>query len=407
MHIAKNTIYQIFARLISSASGFLVTIFIARYFGVSSYGDYAKVVGFVGLFYLLVDFGFNAIFLQKEDNHLRFRELFYSRLSLAFLLFLLVNIVVFFLPFDSLLKTGFSPLVKLGIRIFSFSFFAESILYSSLAVFQRKLSYESQLIATSIGSFLTVILVGLVSLMHVSLLFIFISFLIGGITESSVALLLTKEKLLPIILEKTFIKNLIKDTLPVVIMLVFNLVYFRIDVFLLAILKSSADVGVYDLSYRFFDFLIAIPLFLSNSFYPTLLQDEKNKQIVLAKVTKYLYLFLTIGIFISIVSWFFAPLIGIISKGFIPSIASFRILLFSLPIFFGTSILQWILLAKRKQKLLAYFYTFVAMLNILLNILFIPQYSYLGSGVITGVCETIIFLLLLIGVIYYGHKKHN
>src|SRR5260221_1563044 len=233
--LASNTLFQILARVITSGSSFLITIFIATHFGVMGYGDFAKIVAFISVFYLFSDFGFNAMFLQKKDAHLRFRDLFYARIVLSLALIILLAIGVLFLPYNTLTNVGYSPLVKLGIFIFSFTLVTESILFSAAAVFQRKLVYEYQLIAGIVGSIATVALVFLFSIFHFPFLFLVFAFVIGGIIEAVLSLFLIDEKLFPISIDTTFIKNLTKETLPITAMLLFNLVYFRIDIILLAL----------------------------------------------------------------------------------------------------------------------------------------------------------------------------
>jgi O-antigen/teichoic acid export membrane protein len=73
----------------------------------------------------------------------------------------------------------------------------------------------------------------------------------------------------------------------------------------------------------------------------------------------------------------------------------FRILLLSLPFFFTTSFLQWTLITLGKQKYLMIVYFFSTLLNIVLNVIFIPQFSYVACATITVVSEGIVFAFLL------------
>ena len=96
--IAKNTLYQITAKIFTSGTGFFITIFLARYLGVLVYGDFIKITSYVGLFFLLVDFGLNAILLQRDEKLKHFKDLFYLRIIIAFLVFLVLNIFAQILP---------------------------------------------------------------------------------------------------------------------------------------------------------------------------------------------------------------------------------------------------------------------------------------------------------------------
>ena len=166
--------------------------------------------------------------------------------------------------------------------------------------------------------------------------------------------------------------------------------------FLLSILKSTKDVGIYGLSYKFFDFLIALPLFLSNSVYPFLLaaKDQSGKFFSITK--KYLFIFLAFSFIIVVPFWFISPLFSLIKTDFSGSIVPFRILLLSLPFFYATSFLQWVLITLEKQKFLMYVYLASTVLNIALNIIFIPAFSYIASATITVISEGIVLLLLVL-----------
>ena len=177
-------------------------------------------------------------------------------------------------------------------------------------------------------------------------------------------------------------------------MLILNLVYFRIDILLLSFFKTSFDVGVYLLAFRFFDFFIAIPLFLSSALYPKLLESVKEKKGLKLIFKNYFFIYLVFSILIIFPVWFLSPLFSFISPEFAQASVPFRVLILSLPIFFVTSFFQWILITLDKQKFLLTVYFGSVIVNIILNIIFIPEYSYLASAVITVICEAIVFVIL-------------
>lgn len=207
--IAKNTLYQVLARLVSSGTNFLIVVMIIHQFSLQ-YGDFAKVTAYVSLFYLITDFGFNAIFLQKDDNRLRFRDLLYPRLLLGVLLALLINLLAILLPYNPLLNTGYSPMVHAGIAIFSFTLITESVLYTCLAVFQRELKYELFLFCEIVASIILLSTIGLLILSHASLLTLLYAYVIAGVIQSLTAVFLTKEELLPFRFDARFFYDLQK-----------------------------------------------------------------------------------------------------------------------------------------------------------------------------------------------------
>jgi O-antigen/teichoic acid export membrane protein len=392
--IAKNTSYQILARGIASFIGFLITLIIARKFGVLGYGDFTKITSYVALFYLVIDFGLNAFFLQYENA--RFKNLFYLRMLISVGIFLLLNVIAIFLPYNAVLGTGFSGAERFGIFIFSFGIFAQSIILSASAIFQKTVNYYFYMVGTIIGSVVNLITVLLFAFLNFSLTYILFGFVLSSFVGALTLLFFAKEKILPLSLDKEFTVKIMRASWPIGLMLIFNLIYFRVDVFLLSILKTTQDVGIYGLSYKFFDFLIALPLFLSNAVYPFLIKAKTDKKVFFDLTGKYFFVFLVTSFIIIIPFWFISPLFTFIKADFANSILPFRILLLSLPFFFMTCFLQWVLITLGKQKYLMVVYLFSTLFNITLNIIFIPQFSYVACATITLVSEGIVFMLLLL-----------
>jgi len=390
--IAKNTFYQALARIGTSFIGFLITIVIARTFGVLGYGDFTKVTSYVAMFYLIVDFGLNAIYLQYEKPN--FKNLLYLRLLISFFVFVFLNIIALAFPYNPVLGSGFSQALRLGILVFSLGIFAQSIILSTAAIFQKSINYFSYMVGLVLGSVVSLAAVLIFAFLNYSIFFIFIALVIGSITSAIILLKLAKQKILPLFLDLKFAKDILIKSAPIGAMLIFNLVYFRADIILLSLLSSTTSVGIYGLSYKFFDFLIALPLFLSNAVYPFLIQAKGNNNKFFSVTKKYFFVFLLSSIVIIIPFWFVSPLFGLIKEDFVNSIIPFRILLISLPFFFTTSFLQWVLITLGKQKYLMLVYLFSTILNIFLNLILIPQFSYIASAWITVLSEGLVFVLL-------------
>ncbi len=394
--IVKNTLYQVVSRIGTSGITFLVAILIARNLGAAGYGDFTKVTTFVALFYLLLDFGFNAIFLQHSSgNKTHFRDLLYGRVAAGFALILLLSIVVWALPYQE--KTlGFSGEVRLGIVIFSFSFLSQALLLSASAIFQKQLRYQSLMIASLFGSLVTLIMTFLFIGFTVSFVAMLVPLLFGSFVSGICALSLTKEKLIPIEMHKDTIKSFLQESWPLGLMLILNLVYFRIDIMLLSFLRPTIEVGIYGLAYRFFDFLIALPLFLSNALYPNMLSDQENFKNSFDKAKRYVFSFVLLSLPFMVACWIAAPFLSLIRQEYLAAVLPFRILLLSLPFFFVTNVLQWLLIARKQQRYLLLVYLLSAIITVTLNIVFIPSFSYIASAVITVIGEAIVLLLLLV-----------
>ena len=204
--VAKNTFYQLFGRGVTSFIGFLITILIARSFGAVGYGDFTKVISYVSIFYLFVDFGLNAIYV-KEDYDLK--KFFSARLIIAFLLFVIANAIAFILPYNINSDVGFSEDVKLAIFIYSFSIFIQSIIYSASAYFQKKLNYFNYMLSVVFGAVVSLVLVFTLTFLKFSIFYVFFAFLFSATTTAFLLKIFIKEKFLSFSISKQEFKKLL------------------------------------------------------------------------------------------------------------------------------------------------------------------------------------------------------
>ncbi|MEK7141197.1 MAG: oligosaccharide flippase family protein, partial [Patescibacteria group bacterium] len=151
--VAWNTVSQLLGKAIGSGAMLLVSILIAREFGAQGYGDFTKITTFIAFFYLLVDFGLNAVYLrrqtvnnkqqtingkqQTEENSgiTDWATLLGMRMVGGVLLMFLAIGVLSFLPQGN--SEGYTGLVRLGIILFSPTILIQGLIVSANAIFQK------------------------------------------------------------------------------------------------------------------------------------------------------------------------------------------------------------------------------------------------------------------------------
>lgn len=401
--IIYNTISQLVGKFISAGTTLLITIIVANKFGTNGYGEYTKILTYTALFYLISDFGLNAIAVRemtekKEESTKLFQNLFGLRIVFSLILMFIAISLISFFSYNPISDQGFSPLVKLGIIIASLTILTQAVFTTTNTLFQLNLRYDKSIIASSIGSITTLLLIFLLTNLNSSLLFVIFSYVIGGMVTILISIILAKkyvQKISPLF-ETTQWINLFLKTLPIGLMLLFNLIYFRLDVFILSFLKPSEDVGIYGYAYKYFEFALTIPVFFMNSYYPSMLKDSLEDKIRFNNNLKKTTAFLLItSVLIATIGILASPLISVIlnKQNFQPSILPMRILLLSLPVYFLSSLYMWVLITLKKEKILALVYFVSMLINGILNLVFIPQFSYIASAAITGIVEALILLV--------------
>jgi O-antigen/teichoic acid export membrane protein len=397
--IAFNTMSQIAGKVVTSGTTFIVSILIARSLGAGGYGDFTKITTFVAFFYLFADFGLNTAYLELSENKSAQNNLLTIRTVLGlFLMFLCISILAF-LPGTNI--QGYTPFVKFGIIVFSFSILFQSLITTANAFFQKNFRYDYASYALSLGAIATLLSVFSLPYLGVTGLFpSIIAFLLGSCITVVTSLFFAK-RLLPTLsfsFDSTLIKKMLTIAFPLGLTLLCNVVYFHADSVILTLTRSSAEVGVYGFAYKFFELPLVVPTFFMNAVFPLLLLSRKSTDwsAFSRQAKQSAAILLSLSVIIVVCGYVAAPLLSLIKSDFQGSILPFRILLLSLPIFYLTSVTMWVLIAIQKRIQLFCIYFLTMFINIGSNIVFIPTYGYIASAWITVVSETLVLLLSFI-----------
>lgn len=392
--ITLNTIAQFIGRLASSGSMFIITILLARSLGADGYGDFSKVITYISFFYLFADFGINAAFLQlrQDDKRFTFSHLLGLRIALSiFLVFLAISILHFF-PQGS--TQGYTPIVRLGIILYTGSIVAHAIITSCNAIFQQHLRYDLSAIAVIVGSIIRLSLVATIG--SFSVIAAILCFFIASVANAIVALLLTKHLDHDIVPRFSFsyAATLFLNAIPLGLTLAFNVVYFRVDTIIITLTQSTQDVGVYNLAYNMFEVALVIPTFFMNAMYPLLLQAKEQSMERFFILSKKASLALILSSFIVFACvWLSAPLLSLIKPEFGNGIPALRVLGLSLPLFYLTSLTMWMMVTLKNSGSLLGIYGLSMIGNIVANSVFVPRFGFMASAWITVAGEFVVLLL--------------
>lgn len=398
LKIAWNTLSQLFGKVVGSGAMLLVSIMIARSFGAQGYGDFTKITTFIAFFYLLVDFGLNTVYLKRQTD---WATLLGMRVVGGTILMFVAIAILAFLPQSEI--QGYTGLVRLGIILFSPTILIQGLIVSANAIFQKQLRYDLATLALTTGNIIAVLLVwgtvyGLSS--RVGVIGVTTSLLLGLCVTAIVSLFFVRhiESSIHISFDRRVGKALFMAALPLGLTLLFNQVYFRVDSFILALTRSTSEVGFYGLAYKMFELPIVIPTFFMNSVYPLMLakqmtQDVGRRTYETKKLLKKSCIILCLMSFVLCLTfWFAAPLLMYIRPEFAESIPLLRILTLGLPFFFLSSLVMWALIALGKQVALAGIYGSLMVITIVLDILVIPTFGSIGAAWITVGSEALVLM---------------
>src|SRR3989338_2180946 len=154
--ITLNTLYQIIGKVITMSVTIAATIIVTRTFGRQGYGAFSLMQTFPALFFIIADFGLNAIVtreLSKDWNTANrfFSSTLYIRILLSLVLIVVGSLIILFLPY--------SDFVKFGIIISMFLILTQALFTTTNIIFQTKLRYDLPTIGLVSGSVIILLLV--------------------------------------------------------------------------------------------------------------------------------------------------------------------------------------------------------------------------------------------------------
>lgn len=388
LKISHQTMWQLLGKVVTAVSTFIILGIVARNYGEQGTGVFTLALTYLSIFYLLSDFGFNAHVLRKGIGYrvqgiVEWRKLLGTRILWSLVLVIIALSTLAFWPFAT---NEFSQAILFG----SLAIIGSSIFVTCNLIFQSKLRYDLSVLASSLGTIISLGLFVYFSSHKYPIQFLLFAHLASWLLIATVALLTTKNflpKLSPIF-DLKYIKALFSDSWPIAATLALNVVYFRIDSFIIADLKGSSDVGIYNIAYSVFQSSLVLPTFIMNSYYPLMLKSLKGVKFIGGGL-------LGLAVLGVILSQILAPeIIKILTGGgFSGSVQSLQILSLGLPAYFLSSLLMWLLVTKGKYKEMLLIYAGGLILNLVLNIIYIPQYSYFAASYITVISEYVILLM--------------
>ena len=404
--LAKNTTILFVANIISYLLGFFTTIYTARYLGVEGFGVLSLALSLTGIFGVFTDLGLGTLTTREVSRNKSQANKYIGntavmKVFLAFLTFGLIALVVYILNYPQTVK-DVVYLITLSVIFGAFTGIFNSIFQAF-----EKMEYMSLNIILNavlmLAGVLTVIYYGLGIIALSSVYFI----------SSGIILILTffiyswKFFLPKIHLDLNFWKPTIKEASFFGLSSILVVIYFYIDSVMLSIMVGNSAVGIYNAAYKLIFVLLFIPTVFVTSIFPLMSQHFESAKNLLKleyeKSVKYLF---AIAMFIFVYGFVFADKIIFIIYGgsYTASIAALQTLIFVVPIIFITNLFGNILGAINRQKAITIVTGANALLNITLNLILIPKFSYIGASAATVATEGLGFILMFTYLSKYFFK---
>jgi O-antigen/teichoic acid export membrane protein len=394
--ILKNISALFGAQLITGLLTPVLLIYIARQLGDEVFGKYSYVLALTTIFLLVSEFGIKSVAirdvardasdLEKYLSHVFFMKLVISFLSVVVLV-LFVNLMN--PPRDT----------TLAAHIFAGGLFFQSMSYAFRWIFHALQIMEYEALQRVLERTLLLVLSVMVILRGYGLIALSFVFLITQIIVFICSIFFAAKKIVipRIRVDLSFLQYIIKTAIFFALCEVLWIIYFKIDLVMLAKLKGETEVGWYNAAYVIVNFITLISMLSMQAIFPALAHFYKRERDKLRETVEisFRYLLLIVLAVVPALFFFSEKIINLIyGSDYSDSISALKILIFVIIFLFPNNLFAHTLAASNRHKVLSIINLAGVVVNILLNFILIPRFSYMGAGISTIITELMLCFLL-------------
>jgi len=402
--IGRNTLLQIVGKGIATILGFATVAILQRALGPETYGAYTTVMAYMGFFSVIADFGLYLIVLREIAKPDADKD---KVVGNALTLRLIAAAVLLGGGVCASLAFPYSHDIKTGIAIISVSFFFVAIQQVLVSLFQHALRMASVAVGEVAGRIVLLALVAYFAVNGATLWHMLYAVVAGSLVNTLIVFFRSRAFVrLKLRFDYVYWKYLLKETWPIAISIVLNLLYFRMDTIFLSVFRSLQEVGLYGAAYKILEILITFPNMFIGLVMPVLsavaFVNWERFRVVFQRAFDVLLMgaapLLVGGLILA------RPLVVFVGgPAFADAAPFFRILIVAVTFLFFGSLSGYSVTAINEQRRMVWAYLSVAILGLAAYLILIPLYGGYGAAIGTALTEGSI---MLAGYIMIWRRSH-
>lgn len=403
--IYKNMAFLSVAEFVSKILQFLLMVYAARLLDKNSFGKFSFALSLSFIAIIAADLGISMLLIReiarnKNSADKYFINALVVKLVFAFVIFILLVAFLNLLNYPRDTRN-----VVYIIWLFSILSTFTDLFYSIFRAFES-MAYDASI---KIARMLILASAGFYVLYRYKNVFIFSwVFVVVEILMVLLAYLIASNKFIKFgaLLSLSFMRKIVKKALPFGLAFVFSSVYFYVGSVILSKMRGDAEVATYSVAYNLAFAFLFVPLVYTNAIYPVMSRYYKNSKenlkFIYTKSFKYLYI---IGLPISVITFMLADRIIVFFYGreYISSIISFKIMSWYIFLKFLNTLMGSVLSSIDRQEKRMLGQGVTAIFNLLVSILLISEYGYIGASISILITEIFLFVLYYFQVSKYFH----
>lgn len=398
-----NTSWLVLEKVLRGIVTLAITVYVTRYLGPSQYGLLSYSYSFVTLFIIFATLGLDDIVIRELIHTPAKRDVllgtaFRLKLIGALLIMIILAVLLAILPRERLTHV----LCFIIAVSFIFQSFNVIDLYFQSNVLSKYVVF-CQIFQLILSTLIKLVLI----LVKASLVWFAFMFVLDGLFRAVGLIFVYCKKGLSLPWKEFDLhlaKKLLKNAFPFILGGLFGSIYMKIDQVMIKQMLDNAAVGVYAAAVNLCEVWYYIPIIITNSVYPAILNAKmSNENIYYNRLQNLFDLMAFTSICIGLLITFAAsPIVKILyGNGFYEASQVARIYVWAgIGIFLG-AVTGKLLVAENQQIYLLYLAILAAITNVVLNFLFIPRYGIVGAAWATLAG----YSMIVFGLIFFARTR--
>ena len=380
----RNTAMVLGARVASRLIAFVTVIATMNQLHEAGFGNFQALVNYTALVAVLVDLGFNTLYVREGARHPAEVGRYLSNLLSARVVLALVALVVLagalkLAGLESLLLPGFVLMV-----LTSYSNLLRNTFYAL-----QQLTFEAVAIVLESVILLALVFYGIYQHQGVAY-FVWAYAASYGFSCLYFVTVILARRMAAISwrLELAFLRRWFWEGLPFALTFVLTTLYFKIDVPILLAIKGADQTGIYSSAYKPFEALIFVPMTLLQVVFPILsIYHRSSPDRLRQTVDRFFKALVILGWPVTVGTVLLAPGLTHLLRLFPAADEPLRILAVGFVVLFANNAFIGALNSIDKQVLFTYAAGISVVVNVALNVVLIPFFGYDGAAWATVLTE--------------------
>jgi O-antigen/teichoic acid export membrane protein len=393
--VAASTAVQALAKAIVFPLSFVAVSLSTRYLGQERFGELTTITVYLGLLSVVTEWGLPAWTvraLAREDDEGQ-QKLAGAMLGLR----LLIAGAGTVMAVGVSLVLPYPMIVRAGIAVGAVAVLATTAASAIGPILQTKLRMGYAALADVARTVVYVAAILIVIGLSWGVLGFVGANIIGAVAALAI-IYVGAQKLLRITLrvDRRVWRAALASSLALGAAMFVHTIYFRADTVLLSVLQTQEDVGIYGFAYRFYETLLVVPTLFTMSVLPVVARDYVTPGADFRRALQRSFDFLVLASLpLAVGGIILAPRLTELLAGaeFANSVLPLRILLAGLVFSFLAALVGTLLIAADRQTTALKLSLGILCVNVVLNVILIPKYSYNAAAALTTGSEALVVLI--------------